>query len=80
MDPRSPVYFDTSLRKGKNSGVRYELYKHATTLQEYRDLHPKDKSGDEYRDFEWDFSRGHVKLLPSGALMTLDLNSRTALS
>ena len=26
MDPQSPVYFDTSLRKGKKSGVRYELF------------------------------------------------------
>ena len=60
--------------------MRYELYKHAKTLQEYLDLHPKEVKGDEYRDFEWDFSKGHVKLLPSGALMSLDLHSRAALA
>ena len=76
MDPQSPVYFDTSLRKGKKSGVRYELYKHAKTLKEYLTLHPKEKVGEEYRDFDWDFSRGQVKLLPSA----LDLNNRAALS
>ena len=80
LDLDSPIYFDTSYHKSRKCGARYELYKHAKTLKEYLDLHPKGGKGEEYRDFEWDFSKGHVKLLPSGALMSLDLNSRAALS
>ena len=51
-----------------------------TITPEYLALHPANDPQEPYKDFQYDFGKGWMRLLPSDALMTLDLGSRTALS
>jgi hypothetical protein len=82
MNGLTPVFYDEGRTKGGASGIRFDAYKTATTLQDYLRLHPDAGSPRDgqrpYKDFSNDFVKGLVKLLPSGALMTLDLRSQGA--
>ena len=64
-----PLYFDRGKTKGGVSGKRYAAYSKATTLAEYLARNdPKWQSP----DFKYDYIHGHLRLLPSRALMSIN--------
>ena len=70
-----PLYFDRGLAKRGASGVRYHEYSSATTLGEYMRLNVESKW---VPDFKYDFAKGHLRSLPSAALMSISPGERAA--
>ena len=87
-DPDTPLYFDWSHKKAGASGARYGKYKAAATIGEYLRLNGGAAPGTMVRglpycqlassDFMFDFKRGLVRLLPSGALLSFSHPTRAA--
>ena len=65
-----PLYFDRGTKKTGKCAARYALYSPSTTLGEYLRLNPPEHQS---KDFKYDFAHGHLRLPPSGALLSLNL-------
>ena len=68
-----PLYFDRGVKKTGACGARYAQYSKATNLGEYMNLNPQDMW---VPDFKWDFAKGHLRLLPSSALLSITPGER----
>jgi hypothetical protein len=90
VGPDAPLYFDPSHKKTGKSMDRYRRYRNAKTTGEYLLLHASGhtEGGSRMvhglphtplatRDFVFDFERGYVRLLASGALMSFGSSLRT---
>ena len=69
-DGSTPLYFDRGVRKTGKCAARYARYSPATTIGEYMALNPPPHQS---KDFRFDFGRGHLRLPPSNALLTIPL-------
>ena len=68
-----PLYFDRGVKKTGKSATRYARYSVATTLGQYMGLNPPPHQS---KDFRFDFSRGHLRLPSSNALLSIPLGER----
>jgi hypothetical protein len=70
-----PRYFDEGHKKSGACGQRFESYRKAKSIREYKELNPGPTQAG---DAKYDFHHGFLRLLPGSALSSLPTSLRNA--